>query len=148
METSTAYTMKPKLYLCQIETLFYNMFSDKTLVDEKGVVSTQYITSKEHANYVLWLTYNAITSNHNPSDKQIIWLLKSKFDIKSNVTVKCLKALDTLFDAVNTFTYNRNENCKRYNTANRDQTQILSWCKQLQDENPEVEFFKSRLKMK
>jgi hypothetical protein len=130
-----------------LDAAFSLVFLDPDTKSESTVQSKE--ESKfDYSRFALWLTYKLITINHNPSDKQIIFYLKSKFDIRSEVTVKCLKALDLIFEATNSFRYNRNEKCKRYSTHNKNQDIIMAWCLSYQEANPETKFLQSRLKIK
>lgn len=173
MEKQTVESKGTKMYPHQVDAVLTLMMKENDtpfvdglmdLADTKGVSTgkTVNILSKKQTTprlngrrfafllhkhkACIWMLFNLIhTANGNVADKKLIWLLKSKFNMPSEVIVCGLKALETIFDCVNSFSYANSKNVKRYNTNNKDLTDIMDWCNSFEYENPELVAVKGQL---
>lgn len=132
------------LYWYQAEAMFKVMMTRHWTPGS----SPSFDIDPEHGKYALWLTYQMIREhsqgNDSILDKKLLYSMRRKFDITSQVTNLCIKALETVFQTLDViqFTNNRNkrnnsEKCKRY-SINDNNGLISEWCKNYEEKNPDV----------
>lgn len=171
MEKQTVETKAPNLYKHEVDAVLFLMMKESAPIpdDVSGLMDTRGVSMGKPVSILskqtsprlngrqfafqlykhkacMWMLFNIIhKTDGNVADKKLIWLLKSKFNMSSDVVVCGLKALETIFDCVNSFSYANSKNVKRYNTDNKDLTAIKDWCNSFEYENPDLVSVKGQL---
>lgn len=141
-----AVAQTPRLYWYQADAMFKVM-----LKNAWGPNGPQINIDPGHGQYALYLVYQMIEQNPNITDRSLIYNMKRKFNITSQVTNICLKALETVFDCLNVVTYHENQsrrnsktkNCKRYQVT--ENSLISEWCSGYEENHPDIRLMKNVL---
>lgn len=136
----------PRLYWYQADAMFMLM-----LKNAWGPSAPNVDIDPGHGKYALYLVYQTIALNPRIKDKSLIYNMKRKFNITSQVTNICIKALETVFDCLDVVSYHENQNrrnsksknCKRYQVT--ENTLISEWCKSYEEDHPDVSLMRNVL---